>query len=338
MKDIVDWASSHARMVIALVLPDIDVPLLFVAVPFPGISAEDSEKLIVKPLENRISDVDGLKVVSATASEGFAGIVLEFEFGWDKQATIAEVRDRVNSAEADWPEGAEQYTINEINFSEFPILILSLSGELPERTLLQAAKDLQTEIEALGEVLEAPLAGHRDEMLEVLIDPLQLEAYNVTAGDLINVVTRNNQLVAAGEIEAESGAFAVKIPSSFDSPQDVYDLPVKVNGDSVITLGDLTEIRLTFEDRTGTARYNGESTVAIQAVKRKGENLIDTVAGLAWYPLSPAGGLCYSDLFLAVFRSPRGHGHYRVQHRDVRADLSRGHVGGWGHRGGRIRG
>ena len=106
-------------------------------------------------------------------------------------------------------------------------------------------------------MLEAGLAGHRNEMLEVLIDPLKLEAYNVTAVELINVVTNNNQLIAAGEVETANGAFSIKIPSAFDEPQDVYDLPVKVNGDSVITLGDLADIRLTFEDRLGTARYNG---------------------------------------------------------------------------------
>jgi len=149
---------------------------------------------------------------------------------------------------------------------------------LPERTLLRVAKELQEEIESLGEVLEAPLAGHREEMLEVLIDPLQLEAYNVSAGELISVVVNNNRLVAAGEVEAGTGAYSVKIPSSFDEAADVYNLPIKANGDRVITLGDLAEIRLTFEDRTGTARFNGESTVAIQVVKRKGTNLIQTVS------------------------------------------------------------
>ncbi|MEL7345476.1 MAG: efflux RND transporter permease subunit, partial [Pseudomonadota bacterium] len=121
-------------------------------------------------------------------------------------------------------------------------------------------------------------AGHRDEMLEVVIDPLRLEAYNVTANELINVVVNNNQLIAAGEVETAAGAFAVKIPSSFDDQQDVYELPIKVDGDRVVTLGDLADIRLTFEDRAGTARFNGETTVALQVVKRKGFNIIDTSA------------------------------------------------------------
>jgi multidrug efflux pump len=118
-------------------------------------------------------------------------------------------------------------------------------------------------------VLEAN-CRQRDEMLEVVIDPLRLEAYNVTAGELISVVTQNNQLIAAGEVETDSGAFSVKVPSAFTGPQDVYRLPVKVNGDSVVTLGDLADIRLTFEDRQGTARFNGETTVALQVVNAQG--------------------------------------------------------------------
>ena len=296
MTAIVDWAASRARMVMAFIAlsllaggmayvglpkegePDIEIPALFVSVPFPGISAQDSETLLVKPMETELGDLDGLKTMSSTASENYAGVALEFEFGWDKTKILADVRDRMNSAEAQFPAGADQYSINEINFSEFPIIIVSLTGAVPERTLLRVAKDLQDRIEGMDAVLEAGLSGQRDEMLEVVIDPLRLEAYNVTAGKLSNVVVNNNQLIAAGEIETETGAFAVKIPSSFDSPQDVYNLPVKTNGDRVVTLGDLAQIQLTFEDRTGTARFNGESTVALQVVKRKGFNLIDTAA------------------------------------------------------------
>lgn len=90
--------------------------------------------------------------------------------------------------------------------------------------MLRVAKDLQDRIEEMDAVLEAGLAGQRDEMLEVVIDPLRLEAYNVTAGKLIGVVTNNNLLIAAGEVETAQGTFAVKIPSSFNEPQDVYNL------------------------------------------------------------------------------------------------------------------
>ncbi len=294
MTGLIDWAANRARMVIAFVIlsviagtaaymslpkegePDIDIPGIFVSVPFPGISASDSEKLLIKPMETKLKELDGLKSMLATAGENYGGIFLEFEFGWDKSATIADVRDKMGQAEAEFPAGAEQYSINEINFSEFPILIVSLAGSAPERTLLRLASEMQARLESMPPILEAGLAGHRDEMLEVIIDPLALESYNVTAGELMEVVTRNNLLVATGSVETASGAFPVKIPGSFEEPLDVYDLPVKTEGARIITLGDLAQINLTFEDRAGTARYNGDTTVALQVVKRKGFNIIDT--------------------------------------------------------------
>ncbi|WP_101068253.1 efflux RND transporter permease subunit [Roseovarius salinarum] len=294
MTGIVDWAANRARMILALIVlsvlagslayvglpkegePDIEIPALFVSVQFPGISAEDSEKLLVKPMETELSDLDGLKEMTGTAAENYAGVAMEFEFGWDKSKIMADVRDAMDAAEAEFPDGAEKYSLNEINFSEFPIIVVNMSGDVPERTMARLAKDLQDRLEGLEPVLEAGIAGNRDEMVEVVIDPLRLESYNVTAAELINVVRNNNQLIAAGEVETEEGAFSVKIPSSFDEARDIYDLPVKTNGDRVVTLGDLARINLTFEDRKGTARFNGENTVALQVVKRKGFNIIDT--------------------------------------------------------------
>ena len=317
MTGMIDWAASRARMVLAFIFlsvlaggiayvslpkegePDIEIPALFVSVPFPGISAADSERLLVKPMETQLADLDGLKTMSSTAAAGYAGVAMEFEFGWDKTAIMSDVRDAMNAAEAQFPDGADSYSINEINFSEFPIIIVNLTGEVPERTLIRVGKDLQEKLESLDAVLEAQLTGQRDEMVEVVMDPLKLEAYNVTAGELINVVANNNLLIAAGEISNEQGTFAVNIPSSFDSVQDVYNLPVKTNGDRVITLGDLTEIRLTFEDRESTARFNGVNTVALQVVKNRGFNLIDT-ADLIKATVAEAQSEWPEDLQVAV--------------------------------------
>ncbi|MFB1024643.1 MAG: efflux RND transporter permease subunit, partial [Octadecabacter sp.] len=294
MIKIVDVAAARARMVIAFIIlsllaggfayyalpkegePDIEIPVIFVSVPFPGISAVDSETLLVQPMESQLRDLDGLKTMTATAAENYAGVALEFDFGWNKTETMADIRDAMNTVESEFPDGADNYSINEINFSEFPIIIVNLTGDVPERTLIQVAEDLQETVEGIEGVLEAALTGQRAEMIEVIIDPLKLESYNVTASELIDVVTQNNLLIAAGEVETAQGSFAVKIPSSFDEPRDIYSLPVKINGDRVITLGDLGEIRLTFEDRASTARFNGTTTVALQVVKRRGFNLIDT--------------------------------------------------------------
>lgn len=295
MLAIIDWAAARARMILSLVIlalgagglayvglpkegePDIEVPALFVSVPFPGISASDSETLLIRPMEQELSGLNGLRQMTATAAQGYAGIVLEFEFGWDKNATLADVRDRMSRAQTQFPSGADTFNIREFNFSQFPVVIVAVAGDVPERTLLSAARSLRRAIEGLEPVLSADIAGVRDEMIEVIIDPLRLEAYNVTAQELIQAVTANNQLVAAGEVESESGRFSLSLPGNFESPQDIYGLPIKVNGDSVVTLGDLATIQPTFQDRRGTARFEGQTALAIQVVKRKGFNLIGSV-------------------------------------------------------------
>jgi len=295
MLGMIDWAAQRARMVLAFVVltlaagalayvslpkegePDIEVPALFISVPFAGISATDAETLLVRPMEQELSGLDGLTDMQATAQQGYASVVRQFEFDWDKNATIADVRDRMSRAAANFPEGGDSYTINEFNFSQFPIVIVAVAGDVPERTLLRAARDLETAIEGIDAVLSANVAGTRDEMVEVIIDPLRLEAYNVSAIELLTAVTNNNQLVAAGEIETETGRFSLSLPGSFEDPRDIYDLPIKVNGDRVVTLGDLATIHMTFQDRTGTARFEGEPALALQVVKRRGYNLIGTV-------------------------------------------------------------
>jgi len=298
MTGLIDWCAGRARMMLAFVVisiaagvvsyltlpkegaPNIDIPVLYISVPLPGVSALDSERLLVKPLETELRGLDGLKQITGIAAESHAGILLEFEFGWDKQATLAEVRDKVDQAQSEFPVDAEEPVINEINLSEFPILVVSLSGDVPERTLLKLSKDLQREIEALSAVLEAKLTGHREEMIEVLVDPLKLESYNLTAQELLQIVDRNNQLVAADQVKSGTASFSVTVPGAFDEPSDVYTLPIKVNGDRVVRLKDIAEIRRTFEDARGHARYNGTNTISLQVSKRLGENIIETVAAV----------------------------------------------------------
>ena len=296
MTGIVDWAASRARMVVAFIVlsilagslayanlpkegePDIEIPALFVSVVFPGISAEDSEDQLVKVMETELADLDGLKTMWGTAAENYAAVALEFEFGWDKTAIMADVRDAMTKAEAEFPVGGEPYSLTELNFSTFPMIIVSLSGDVPERTMVRLARDLQDDLESLDAVLEAGIAGDRDEMVEILIDPLRLESYNITYVELLEQVRNNNQLIAAGDVNSEGGAFSVKMRSTFETPNDIYALPISTNGDRVVTLGDLARINLTFEDRDGTARFDGDPTIALQVVKRKGFNIIDTAA------------------------------------------------------------
>ncbi len=256
--------------------PDIDLPVFYVSIPFPGISPEDAERLITRPMESELRGLEGLKDITAIASEGHVGIILEFKDDVNHDKASQDVREKVDQAKAELPAAAEEPVVNELNFSLVPVLVVVLSGDVPERTLYQHARKLQDEIKAVRTVLSADLVGHREELLEIIIDQSKLEAYNISQADLINSVSRNNQLIAAGSLDRGLGRFNVKVPGLFQTAEDVYSLPIKVSGDSVVTLRDVTEIRRKFKDRVSYSRINGKPALSIQVVKRIGENIVET--------------------------------------------------------------
>ncbi len=255
--------------------PDIDVPVFYVSIVHNGISPEDAERLLVKPMETELRGLDGLKEITAIASEGHAGIIVEFNIDVDHDEASSDVREKVDQARAELPADAEEPVVNELNMSLFPVLVISLSGDVPERTLYSHARKLQDKIETIPSVLEARLTGHREELLEVILNAAKLESYNITQAELINAVTRNNQLIAAGFIDSGKGRYSIKVPGLFNNAKDVNNLPIKVSGDGVVTLGEVAEIRRTFKDATGFSRYNGKPSIAIQVIKRIGTNIIE---------------------------------------------------------------
>lgn len=254
--------------------PDIQIPVVYVSIPLPGISPEDSERLLIKPVETKLRGLEGLKQLTAIASEGHGGILVEFQTTVDVNKAVRDVRDKVDDAKSELPADAKEPTVNEINFSLQPTILVAVSGDVPERTLYNRARDLQDAIEGIPSVLEARLTGQRDEVLEVIIDQRALESYNLSQADLYNAVTRNNLLIAAGAVNSESGKFSVKIPGLFQSPQDVFSLPVKSVNGTVVTLKDVAQIRRTFKDRDAYALFNGRPAITIEVVKRKGTNII----------------------------------------------------------------
>ncbi|MEM7635413.1 MAG: efflux RND transporter permease subunit, partial [Pseudomonadota bacterium] len=171
--------------------PDIQIPVVYISVPLPGISPEDSERLLVKPVEEKLRGLDGVKEMTGIASESHAGILVQFETEVDIDQAILDVREKVDLAKSELPSDAEEPTINEINFSLQPTIIVSLSGTVPERTLFKHARELQDAIEGINTVLEAKLSGQREELLEIIVDPVKLEAYGISQQELLNSASLN---------------------------------------------------------------------------------------------------------------------------------------------------
>ena len=257
--------------------PDIAAPFVGVTVPVPGISPEDSERLIIRPLEAQLKTIEGLKEYTSVAAESVGQVILEFEASFDPDQAILDVREKVDLAERDLPDDAEEPVITEVSTSLFPIMVVNLYGDVPERGLTRIGRELQENLEALPGVLEANIRGDREEVLEVVVDPVKLETYNLSYQEILQTVTSNNQLIPAGRIDTGAGRFPIKVPGLIKSAEDAFSLPVRQSGDAVITLADVADIRRTFKDREVYGQFNGQPALGIQIVKRTGANILSTV-------------------------------------------------------------
>ena len=257
--------------------PDVAIPIIYVTIPHDGISPEDAERLLLRPMEKELRAIEGLKELRSQASEGLGTVTLEFEAGFDVDLALADVREKVDIAKVELPEETEEPTVQEVNFALFPVLLVTLYGDVPERELVTRARALRDKLEGLPGVLEVDVAGDREDLLEVIVDPMRLEGINQSAEKLLGTVARNNQLVAAGALDTGQGRFSVKVPGLFESVFDVLTLPIKVSENRVVTFEDIAVARRTFKDPTGYARVNGQPAVALEVSKRIGTNIIDTI-------------------------------------------------------------
>ncbi len=260
--------------------PDVQIPVIYVSLALQGISPEDAERLLVRPVETQVKNIKGIDKITSNSYQGGGNVIIEFEPSADLSSALEDVRSKVSNAKREFPAGTDEPSVNEVNISEFPILVVTLSGNAPERVLTRAAKEMRDRFEEVSGVLEAKLQGSRDEMVEVNIDPVKLSSYNLRLDNLIGGVNANNQLVAAGTLQGQEGKYAVKVPALIETVEDVANLPIAASGNAVVRARDLATIRSTFEDATSIARLNGKPAIAIEVSKRTGANLIETVDGV----------------------------------------------------------
>ena len=263
MLGLIDHAISHSRTVtstLALILitgtisyinipkeaePDINIPIVYVQMSHDGISPEDAERLLIQPMEQELRSIEGVKEMRSTWFEGGANVTLEFDAGFDADQAMNDVREKVDLAGPELPKNYDEPTVHEVNFSLFPVIVVTLSGEVPERALMHLARELQDSIEGLAAVLKVEIAGDREEMIEVLIDPVKVESYGLAPLDAINAFKNSNLLVAAGTQDTGRGRFSLKVPGLFETTRDVLALPIITKGDGVVCMADIADVRRT---------------------------------------------------------------------------------------------
>ncbi|MEC7944183.1 MAG: efflux RND transporter permease subunit, partial [Pseudomonadota bacterium] len=260
--------------------PDVNIPIIYVSMSLKGISPEDAERLLVRPMETELKSIEGVKEIRSKAYLGGANVLLEFEAGFDADQALNDVREKSDIAKAELPDNADEPRVEEVNLSLFPIIIVTLGGEVPERTLLKISRNLQEKIEGVSSILEARIGGDRDEQVEIVIEPFLIDSYGLDPRKILDAISRSNRLIAAGELDATKGSYSIKVPGLFENVNDILDMPLTVSGDSVVRLRDIGFVNRTFEDRKTYARLNGQPAISLEIKKRTGENIVEAVSAV----------------------------------------------------------
>ena len=203
MFTLIDYAISHARLTLATLFflliagfvayqtipkesePDVKVPIIYTSVTQRGISPEDSERLLLRPVETKLKSIGNVKEMRSTAFEGGGYVLLEFEAGFDSKSALADVRAKVDEAKRDLPRDVDEPIVQEVNLSLYPVLVVALAGNVPERTMLRIARNAKNAIEQVPGVLSAELRGARDEAVEIIAEPMLMKSYNISLDQLI---------------------------------------------------------------------------------------------------------------------------------------------------------
>ncbi len=261
--------------------PDITIPNVFVSTSYKGVASKDIETSITIEIEKKLKGLEGVKKIHSVSSEGLSSINIEFVTGTDIDDVLQKVRDRVDEAKNELPADLEEDpSVFEVNFSELPIVVFSLSGTCGIVCLKEIADDLKDEIEAIQGVLEAEVTGGIEREIRVEVFPEKLAYYNIPILALQDVVTQENRNTSGGVIRLGDGRFQLRVPGEFDSPDDIYHLIVGTHRGQPVYLKDVARVVDGFKDETSRSRLNGREAINIMVKKRAGENIIAITDGV----------------------------------------------------------
>ena len=254
--------------------PDIPIPQVLVSTSYEGVSPEDIETSITMKIEKELNSIRGVKEIRSSSAEGLSLIDVEFNPDVPTEVALQRVRDRVDIAKGDIPVDAEEPIISEINFAEFPIMLISISGDISPVQFKEIADTLQDTLETVPGVLKVDVMGTLEPEIRLEFDPERLAVYNLTIPEILALIPSENVNISAGGLETEGTKFNVRIPAELVTAEDVDHLLLTVRNGKPIYLADIATVRATFKDRTSFSRHNETSNVTLSVQKRVGANVV----------------------------------------------------------------
>ncbi len=255
--------------------PDITIPYVFVTTTYEGVAPEDMEKLITIPIERKLKGIGDVEEIRSTSAEGISTVAVKFLPTVDIDDAVQKVRDKVDQAKNDLPSDLpDDPVIQEVNFSDLPVIRVVLSGPFGLRRLQKFAEELEDPIESIPGVLDARLTGGLEREIHVEFDLDRVAAYKVPFSSLINAVTRSNVNMPGGSMDIGQAKYLVRVPEDFKHPSEIFSIVAFVRDGKPIYLRDLAFISDSHKDPLTRSRINGEKSVTLAVQKRSGENIV----------------------------------------------------------------
>ena len=255
--------------------PDITIPYVLVVTNYEGVASEDVESLITLPIERKLKGLKEVEEIRSVSAEGSSMITIEFHPDVDIDDALQWVRDKVDQSKGDLPNDLEEDpSILEINLSEFPILMVAISGDVGETVLKGVSEELEERIEEIPGVLDVVLTGARERQVRVEFDPDRLAAYRLSFAEILAAIQRENVNIPGGSIDLGEGKYLLRIPGEFTDPNQIDNLVMVTRDGRPIYYKDVATVDFTFEDRLSHARLGGKESISLAVKKRTGENII----------------------------------------------------------------
>jgi multidrug efflux pump subunit AcrB len=259
--------------------PDIVIPTIFVQTLYVGNSPRDIENLVTRPIEKQLKGITGAKInkITSTSLQDFSAITVEFETNVAKEIALQKTKDAVDKAKIDLPTDlTEDPKVQEVSFSEQPIMFVNLSGDYNMISLKKFADDAKDKLEELSQLTRVDIVGAPEREFQINVDNYKMQSANVTFDDIAGAVQRENADISGGLLDVGNMKRTLQLKGQFKTAYDIEKVIIRNTGGAPIYLKDIATIKDTVKNSESYARLNGKNVVTLNIIKRSGENLIET--------------------------------------------------------------
>ena len=256
--------------------PEIEQPIVYIGTAFPGNSPLDMENLVTRPIERELNTISEIEEIKSTSVQDYSTIIAEFTPETDIDDALQKVKDAVDRAKQDLPDDLPQDpNVFELNLSEFPIMNINLSGDYSLEELEKYAEMLKEEIEKVTEISKVEIRGVEEREVQIKVNPYEMEARNVTFGDIENAVSAENVTLSGGNILDDGLRRTISVIGEFKTPEQMLDIVIKAEKGNIVYLKDVADIDFTYKEKESYARLMQKPVVSVDVIKRSGENMLN---------------------------------------------------------------